>query len=390
MYAHPSSISRTAQSRRPTRPSVIEHAAAPAGLQRAILDPARATPAEMLNIQRTLGNRAANRLVQTGRTAPVIQRLLDENFKHGGEPIDEEELENCKAFAQKVSDIVDQAYEELITGQIGEWNGKKIATFLNLLQKYDEPKTVATAWAGNAVEERVYALMKKTNMGLPWTPQFTEGMGGVSFPDIVINLDTDREALVDVTSDRQHILRKGGAWTKSKRYVYVAEAYFPSVTEDDLPNIKAALKEGGIGLKQAKALKKAADEERKRRAEEWFQKVTEERQRYNQYASFSKFVREEFDGDKTAAAHHMREHGLGSLKGVPKLKGKRKPSEDTRKKYRRRARKEKQAKQKQLESALAQELLKNPNSEAAKKVAKSLSPAALAKLKLKLGLGENK
>ncbi len=340
MHAHASGDVRRDARHIPAQTAAPTSEVASLGVQRAMFDPAHAAPADVLAVQRTLGNRATNRLVSTHQPEPVIQRKLDEDFKHGGVPTPDE-LAKCKAFAHRVSDIVDQAYDELLTGKIGEWKGEKITTFLTLLRR---GSPMALPHVGNAVEERVYELMKKADLGLPWTPQFAEAMGGASKPDIVINLDSGHEALIDVTSDRGHILRKVGGWTTSERYVYVAEAYFPSVTAGDLPNIKTAIKEGGIGKKEARALKQAADEERERKVKARQEEVAEAREFYNQYSSFAEFTREEFGGSKAEAADYLREYGLGSLKGVPKLKGKRKASEDTLKQRRQLANKQKKLK----------------------------------------------
>lgn len=273
----------------------------------------------------------------------LIQRQLDEDFDAAG-TTSKKNLKACQDFAKIVSDLVDQAYDELMAGKIKDWTGAKIATFLDLLERNSN---MAVTHAGNAMEERVYALMNKTKLPLDWTKQRSDDMGSVSYPDIVLNLNDGKEGLIDITSDRGHILGKSGGWTTSERYVYVAEAYFESITKEDLPNIKNAIEEGGITKKHAKKLKKEAERQRLRKLLDRQQQIDEARELYNQYSSFSEFVIEEFSGDRTEAGQYMRSNGLGNLKGVPKLKGKRKLSEEGKKKRKKIAMKEKKARKKQ-------------------------------------------
>ena len=280
----------------------------------------------------------------------VLQRILDEDFPHGGTP-QGNDTKTCRDFANKVSAIVDLVYSDLLRGNVKGWEGAKFATFSKLLM---EGSPYAVPHVGNAVEERVYALMNAVEMGAKWTPQFTEAMGGASKPDIVVNLATDREGLVDITSDRGHILGKAGAWTTSTRYVYVAEAWFPSVTEDDIPDIKAAFKKGGISLQDALDAKAKADDERKKKTEARKKELADARKLYNSYSTLSAFVEGEFKGNRTAALSWMRANGLGSAKGVPKLKGRRKPSDVTRVAMKKKARKLKEGKLKLVEGLISE------------------------------------
>ncbi|MFZ3003972.1 MAG: DUF4157 domain-containing protein [Undibacterium umbellatum] len=273
----------------------------------------------------------------------LIQRQLDEDFNAAG-TTSKKNLKACEDFAKIVSDLVDQAYDELMAGKIKDWTGAKIAAFLDLL---DRNSIMAVTHVGNAMEERVYALMDETDLPLKWTKQRSDDMGGTSYPDIVLNLDDEKEGLIDITSDRGHVLGKSGGWTTSERYVYVAEAYFDSVTMEDLPNIKNAIKEGGITKKHAKKLKKEADRQRQLKLLARQQQIDEARELYNQYSSFSAFVIEEFSGNRTKAGQYMRRNGLGNLKGVPKLKGRRKLSDEGKKKRKKIAMKEKQVRKKQ-------------------------------------------
>lgn len=322
-------------------------------------------PETILQLQRTQGNQAVQRLLamqQTtqsaglGRAAEItLQRLLDEDFEHGGKP-GPDETSQCSAFAQQVSTYVDQAYNELISGNLAAWKGAKAATFIDMVLR---GSSVAHTHAANAIEERVYALMPKGKMsGLTWVPQFAEAMGAASKPDIVIHLPSGKQALVDITSDRGHILGKAGGWTTSELYVYVAEAYFPSITKTDIPNIKAAIQKGGIGEDEARVLKQAADEERKDRRDRKRADTAEVRELYNTFNSFEHFAQtcDQFkhlakSQRYTAATALLRKHGI-VVRGMRSKKGVRKPSPLTKKKMLTKARKARAAKQKQSVEAL--------------------------------------
>ncbi|HYH86890.1 MAG TPA: hypothetical protein VEX60_15665 [Pyrinomonadaceae bacterium] len=283
----------------------------------------------------------------------VIQRVLDEDFKHGGTP-KMGETAACRAFAKKVSDFVDQAYNELISGNVKEWKGAKAATFLELLLN---GHGTAKTHAANAIEERVYALMLKADMTLKWVPQFADAMGSASKPDIVIHLPSGNEALVDITSDRGHILGKAGGWTTSERYVYVAEAYFHSVREEHIANIKSAIEKGGIKLEDALELRKQADAARRKRLKALMEERRIVREGFREYGSFSNYALTEFSSlpksqRMTAAARYLRANGI-VVKGMRRAKGKRKPSLETLKKKKATARKVRAAKEKKS----AEELL---------------------------------
>lgn len=239
----------------------------------------------------------------------------------------------CHTFAVKVSDLVDEAYEELITGKVGAWKGAKAATFFRLLL---EQHPIAVTWVANAMEERVYALMKATDMGLKWKPQFVEGMGGASRPDVVVHLDSGKFALIDITSDRFHILGKSGGWETSQDYVYLAEAWFPSVTVGDLPNIRAAIKKGGIGLDEAEHLRAEADEERHRKLRKLQKQRTKIRDDLNEAGSFKAYVDEHWEGDTTAASQYLQTWGI-VVKGARRRKGRRKESVEAKRKRQQKA-----------------------------------------------------
>jgi hypothetical protein len=294
--------------------------------------PAPLPAQQVLALQRTAGNQRVAQLLHRP-SRPALSRALDTEFDHGSEPSVKEKA-ICDAFGAIVSKLVDQAHLDLLAGKVKEWKGAKITAFLKLLTR---KHPTAIVHAGSVIEERVYALMKDADLPAKWTPQFSLGMGGVSRPDIVINLSEDREGLIDITSQRGHILGKGGAWTTSKRYVYVAEAWFPSVFSEHLPHILKAVEAGGLGEKELAAMQKEVAEQRKNRAEARKKELAEALELYKQYDSFAEFVREAFEGDRGAAIAWMREHGLGNRKGVPRKKGKRKRSEATKKAMKRKA-----------------------------------------------------
>jgi hypothetical protein len=257
---------------------------------------------------------------------------IDE-FPHKGIPT-EAELALCKDFAKLVASCVDDAYTDLLAGNVASWKGARIATFLGLLER---ESGAAVVHAGNAIEERVYALLAERDPGVVrWTPQHSEAMGGASRPDIVINLSETREALIDITSERGHILRKAGNWTGSERYVYVAEAYFPPVQKQHMEIIRKGVKDGGLRPEDVERMRAAADAERRAQEEAKALAQKAARDEFNRYGNFSAYVSKKFGGDRNAALKELRSHGL-QVKGMPKLKGKRRPSEETRAKMRAKA-----------------------------------------------------
>ncbi|RKP47017.1 eCIS core domain-containing protein [Trinickia fusca] len=271
----------------------------------------------------------------------VVQRVLDEDFEHGGEAT-EEQTATCRTFAQQVSAFVDRAYDELMTGHVGEWKGARWVAFLELLQR-NSP--MALTHAGNAIEERVYVLMRAAKMPAPWTEQHSDGMGGASKPDIVINLAGGTvEGLVDITSDRGHILGKAGGWTTSKRYVYVAEAYYPSIRAEHLPIIRAAVEANGMDADRVRLLIEAADAERADKQRKKQDAATKARNVLNMYPSFARYVEAEHMGNATQAGKYLLKHGI-RVKGmkVPKRRGAR--SLEVIKAARNKARKAKAAKE---------------------------------------------
>lgn len=286
---------------------------------------------DLLRLQRLAGNAAVSGLL--GKRP--AQRKLDDDFRRGGTPT-EAELAACKTFAGKVSDFVDEAHRQLMAGDIANWEGDKVTTFVKLLR---QGKSTVLPWAGNAIEERVYALMRATDMGLPWVPQFAEGMGGASKPDIVVTVSTDplKEALIDVTSARYHILAKAGGWTTSSRYVYVAEAWFDRVQARHLPTILAGVEAGGLDAAEVTRRIAEADAEHARKMALRAAERAAARKEYKLYGTVARLAERKFGGNGKAAVAWMRAHGLSAAKGVPKLRGKKKPSPETKAMMKRRA-----------------------------------------------------
>jgi hypothetical protein len=108
--------------KRETARTTVRRAAAPtrqvdvAALQHGIADPRRARPADILVLQRTVGNRATTRLLQAGPlstpTTPLIQRQLPGSL---GIESDEEPLPRANTAAQVAGNIptLDVQYERL-------------------------------------------------------------------------------------------------------------------------------------------------------------------------------------------------------------------------------------------------------------------------------------
>jgi hypothetical protein len=304
----------------------------------------------------------------------LLQRKLDDDFKHGGVPTDLE-LAACQKFATIVSDLVDQAHLDLLAGKVADWRGAKITAFLGLLGR---GSPAALVHVGNAIEERVYALMKKTAFDLDWVPQFDEAMGGSSFPDIVVHLDSLKRGLIDITSDRGHVLGKGGSWTTSTNYVYVAEVWFPSVFAEHLPDVAANVKAGGVGQAHVAKMVRKVEREREARRAAHAKKLSDARERRNEYTSYTAFVREEFDGDKTAADAWMRDNGLGNTKGVGRRAKRRAPDYAQKARRRRAAQSAKRAKM-TTEELAAEKLRKSKRAEELKKDRKRVKRRELQK-----------
>src|SRR4051794_32913420 len=157
--------------------------------------PSAMSAAHILALQQTAGNARVAQWLSRSRPA-VLSRQLDV-FKSGGKGTDAD-LQTCLTFAATVSAFVDQAHRELMRGTVKEWTGAKFTAFHDFLLA---GHTWAGTHAGNAIEERVYALMNADGMGgVEWTAQYAEGMGSASRPDIVINLSSGQEGLIDITS----------------------------------------------------------------------------------------------------------------------------------------------------------------------------------------------
>lgn len=249
-----------------------------------------------------------------------------------------------------MSTIVDQVYLDLMSGKVRDWEGAKIGTFLRLL--LDE-HPAALVHANNAIEERVYHVMRAADLGETWEAQFDANMGGASFPDIVVHLESGARGLIDVTSDRRHILRKAGGWCTSVHYVYVAEAWFPSIYKEHLAPIAGNVRAGGVDAAVVEKLIERADALRAARLAARERALAEAREKRNEYGSYSAFVRGAFAGSKTQADAWMREHGLGGAKGVAAKRPRRRMDHVQKLKKRRLAEKSRLAEMTEEEKAAA-------------------------------------
>jgi len=177
-------------------------------------------------------------------------------------------------------------------------------------------------------------------MGLSWTPQFAEGMGGASRPDIVVSLPSGKQALIDITSDRYHILGKAGGWTTSERYVYVAEAYFEPFKATHLPIIDKAVTAGGMTSEEVWKLRLEANEKRAQQYAEFREGQAKVRSDFRDAGSFAAYARAHFGGNTTAASRFLQEWGI-RVKGASVRKGGRKMSPEAKAKQMKQARKKK-------------------------------------------------
>jgi hypothetical protein len=281
----------------------------------------------VLALQRGLGNHQVAQLL--GRR--TLSRELDVYTPKGVGSA--EDLALCEEFATIVSELVDGAHDDLVAGRVSKWKGAKLAAFLHLLNNGNR---MAVTHAGNVIEERVYYLMRNRTLPAPWTPQFTEGMGGASRPDIVINLTSGHIGLVDVTSERGHILAKAGGWLTSSKYIYVAEAWFPSITADHLPRIRKAIAKGGITDEALEAMQEEVAQERQARAAERQASTDEARELFRESGNMSQFALDHFDGSKAEASKWLRVRGV-SVKGMSTRRPKRGLTLDQKRKKRRQA-----------------------------------------------------
>jgi hypothetical protein len=284
--------------------------------------PGSSGAALILQLQGAVGNRRVATLLAGAprvdggdamQEGEVIQRLLDyESFRPKG-TTSVENMTKIQDFAKTIGTIVDNTYAELMAGRVKGWTGAKLAVFIDLVNR---GHPMAVTHAANVVEERVYAIMKKTPLPLKYKEQFSEKMGGASKPDIVIHVPDGKEALIDITSDRFHILRKAGAWESSDHYVYLAEAYFPPITSDDVAIIKEAMEKGGIDPRLALTLKMEADALRLAKMAGRQAAATDLRAEVWQAGSFAKWALAS-RLTKSQAAEKLREYGI-EMKGMPR------------------------------------------------------------------------
>lgn len=252
------------------------------------------------------------------RVIPVAHELVFRHDTTATEPSDDE-LYRSQTFANEVAVLVNQAYVEFISGQTKTWKGPKYAALIDLY--YSDNYAYALPHVGNAMEERVYALMNAKKLSESWSDQDTTVLGSGTRPDISVMLSQSpyRYALYDITSKANHIHDKSPPWTNKKHICYVAELVFPSVT---WPQLESAMKNSASGgINADTALKMKEEAEQKRLEEELaFSKSCEYvRNFYNQYPTFSGFSQNVFDGDKREAATFLGFYNIRNQKGMPSV-----------------------------------------------------------------------
>ena len=156
-------------------------------------------------------------------------------FQTAGGLRDDKEKKKVEDIAEKVREFVAQAEDEFRKANFNDWNGPKAKVFLET-----KDEKLFQAWAGNAIEERVYDLMDKE--GIEYTRQKSFIVpSSLTQPDIVIPLDGGREAWMDITTDREegHISEKGGGvWHTEESICDAKEIYYHSFTVEELKGIQ--------------------------------------------------------------------------------------------------------------------------------------------------------
>ncbi|MCB0619292.1 MAG: hypothetical protein KDC41_11420, partial [Saprospiraceae bacterium] len=156
-------------------------------------------------------------------------------FQTAGGLRDDKEKKKVEDIAEKVREFVAQAEDEFRKANFNDWNGPKAKVFLET-----KDEKLFQAWAGNAIEERVYDLMDKE--GIEYTRQKSFIVpSSLTQPDIVIPLDGGREAWMDITTDLEegHISEKGGGvWHTEESICDAKEIYYHSFTVEELKGIQ--------------------------------------------------------------------------------------------------------------------------------------------------------
>ncbi|MBE2320591.1 hypothetical protein DVA67_031820 [Solirubrobacter sp. CPCC 204708] len=242
------------------------------------------TPAAVLALQRNAGNHAVSQLL--GRRPLLLREVSEEETVAQPTP---DELATCRRCAAILDGLTQQARAELINGEVRDWVGDKFNTFMKFIAAGKD--NLAVLWAANAIEERVYALLKTTKLPCDWKPQRAESMGSASKPDIVLLFADSKVGLIDVTSDAGHILRKAGNWVGGAKHIYAAEVLFAKIDLPHLSVIKQALGKTGrisirIRVKKAGAIQKERKQQRDKDA-------ARARRLWNTYGSVEKIAASE-------------------------------------------------------------------------------------------------
>ena len=239
-------------------------------------------------------------------------------FQTAGGLRDDKEKKKVEDIAEKVREFVAQAEDEFRKANFNDWNGPKAKVFLET-----KDEKLFQAWAGNAIEERVYDLMDKE--GIEYTRQKSFIVpSSLTQPDIVIPLDGGREAWMDITTDLEegHISEKGGGvWHTEESICDAKEIYYHSFTVEELKGIQKGKKAGRprserlfakqrqkyLLAREARKIQKEKDDEKRREiARPEIEKL-----------GFKGYAKKNFDGDKreAQARYYLRSIDMPEIKG---------------------------------------------------------------------------
>ena len=252
----------------------------------------------------------------------LVQREVVEDFRPyspaGAPPATADELGASRAFAKIVSDFADQARDELLRGDLGDWGAAgpfnaKGARYLAFRQLLERDASFAVTHAGNVIEERVYQLMQRRGMPMAWESQM---ISNTSRPDVVFQISDRRAGVVDITSEFAHVVKKPGLWSNGS-YVFISEALYDSVTGPLLRNAVAAIVSGspmGVdefarlegSVAEARALKAAAKQELAAQVRKEFKDAG---------GTMKKFSDARFEGSVAKASQYLHAAGV-RVKGM--------------------------------------------------------------------------
>ncbi|MDR0892189.1 MAG: DUF4157 domain-containing protein, partial [Mediterranea sp.] len=151
-------------------------------------------------------------------------------------------------IANEISNAVDSAFGEFMSGNYEGASEDKKLLYLRRKSEYDEYKKTGKPYNMHPATSAGYVIEDKVNNKISSIQNIeTQNVGLLkgSRPDIVIHTGIKGEGgneilgLVDITAEKSigHIFRKSGNWINHKNIIFVAEAYYPSINFDNMAEI---------------------------------------------------------------------------------------------------------------------------------------------------------